>query len=183
MAIEVLLGDEAVALGAALYAAKLLVEKKPETLLPAVREQAKALPSVQDVAPYSLGVTTVDDDDVYENSIILQRGAVLPASIQDRFVTREDGQTAVKVDVNEGESAEIDYVRQLGSFTLTLSEPRPAGSPIDVSIALDLSSIVRVNAVDVLSGRSEQIEIAYSSNQDESQLAERAASLDRRSVV
>lgn len=79
--------DEAVALGAALYAAKLLVDKDPEVLLPTVRERAKALPAVQDVAPYSLGVTTVDDDDVYQNSIILQRGAVLPASIQDRFVT------------------------------------------------------------------------------------------------
>ena len=155
--------DEAVARGAALYAAKLLVEKDSETLLPAVREQAKALPSVQDVAPHSLGVTTVDDDDNEQNSIMLQRGTALPASIQDRFVTKDDGQTAVKVDVNEGESGDIDFVRQLGAFTLTLPEPRPAGSPIDVSIALDLSSIIRVVAVDVLSGNQKRIEIAYSS--------------------
>ena len=85
---------------------------------------------------------------------------MLPASIQERFVTRDDGQTAVKVDVNEGESEDVNRVRQLGTFTLTLPEPRPAGSPIDVRITLYLSSIIRVIAVDVLSGKQERIEIA-----------------------
>ena len=174
--------DEAVVRGAALFAAKLLEAKDPTLLLPVVREVARALPAVKDVVPHSVGVTTVDDDDVDQNSIVLQRGHPLPASTQDRFRTRYEGQTAVLIDVNEGESEEVDYVRQLGSFTLTLPEPRPAASPIDVRISLDLSSIIRVVATDVVSGKQDEIEIDYAANMDETQLAERTAWLQRRTV-
>lgn len=174
--------DEAVARGAALFAAKLLVTKQPKLLLPAVLERARALPAVQDVAPHSIGVTALDDADKEENSIILQRGQQLPATIMERYQTRYEDQTSVKIDVNEGESEELDYVRQLGSFVLRLPEARPKGSPIDVRVALDLSSIIRVTAIDVRSGEQEEIEIDYHSNLDEAQMHERTSHIDRHQV-
>lgn len=156
--------DEAVARGAALFAAKMLVTKQPQTLLPVVRGKAEALPSVQDVAPHSIGVTVVDDDERHANSIILRRGQALPADCLEHYETRDPGQAAAQVDINEGESDELDYVRQIGSFTLRLPEPRPKGSPIDVRVAFDLSGLIQVTAIDVVSGRQRSIEIDYTEN-------------------
>src|SRR5687768_18118850 len=51
-------------------------------------KQGKALPSVMDIAPHSIGVTVLDDQDQKYNSIILPRGSKLPATMQDRKSTR-----------------------------------------------------------------------------------------------
>ena len=147
-----------------------------------VRERARALPAIQDVAPHSIGVTVLDDNDREENSIILSRGQRLPATVMERYQTRYDGQTAVKIDVNEGESPVLDYVKQLGSFVLNLPQARPKGSPIDVRVALDLSSIIRVAAIDVGSGEQKEIEIDYHANLDEAQMQERARWIEQQQV-
>ena len=55
--------DEAVARGAALYAAKLMASQSENGLPPEVRERARALPSVQDIAPHSIGISVLDGED------------------------------------------------------------------------------------------------------------------------
>lgn len=174
--------DEAVARGAALFAAKLLTVRQPAALLPPVRERGRALPSIQDVVPHSIGVTALDDEDILRNSVILTRGQALPAAVLEHFQTHDDGQTQVKVDVNEGEGDDLDYVQPLGSFVLTMPAARPKGSPIDVRVTLDLSGIIRVTAIDVVSGREEAIAIDYTSNLHEPHAAARRERMDRHTV-
>ena len=178
--------DEAVARGAALYAAKLLASQIENGLPPEVRERAKALPAVQDIAPHSIGITVVakdkEDPNAQVNSIILPRGAALPASVAERYVTVQDGQTAVKIEVNEGEEEDLAFVKELGSFALAFPAARPAGSPIDVQVGLDLSGIIRVRAMEVESGQQQEITIDYPMNLNQDQVRERAAWLSRQTV-
>lgn len=176
--------DEAVALGACLFAVQRLAADQGEIPTPQVRERAKGLPSVMDIAPHSIGVTALDKDNLNQeyNSIILPRGTQLPTTMQNTYYTTHNGQQIIKVDVNEGEDEELVYVRQLGNFTLRLPEPRPADSPIVVNVSLDLSSIIRVVATDVKSGQSQEIVINYNSNMSQEQVQERATWLKRQKV-
>ncbi len=177
--------DEAVAKGAALFAAKTLASTKPNCLPPELRERAKALPAVHDVAPHSIGISVVDEQNKNQmhNAIVLQRGTALPTTITDRFKTSENGQTSVKIDVNEGEEESLDFVNNLGSFVLNLATPRPAGSPIDVQVGLDLSGIIRVLAVDVESGQRQDIAIDYTVNISEQEVRERSNWLSRQIIL
>ena len=175
--------DEAVALGASLFAVKLLAADRSETMAPVVRERARGLPSVLDISPHSIGTTALDGGNQEYNSIILPRGEKLPASITERYFTVVDGQMAVKVDVNEGEGADPNFVNRLGEFVLRLPVPRPAGSPIDIQVALDLSGIIRVAATDTLSGQNQQIEINYEANMSEAQVKERARWLQNQTIT
>lgn len=177
--------DEAVAKGAALFAAKTLASTKPNCLPSELQERAKALPAVHDVAPHSIGISVVDEQNRNQlrNSIILKRGTALPNTITDRFRTSETGQTSVKIDVNEGEEEDLDFINHLGSFILHLPTPRPAGSPIDVQVGLDLSGIIRVLATDVESGQRQDIAINYTVNMSEQEVRNRTAWLSRQTVL
>lgn len=175
--------DEAVALGASLFAVKLLAADRSETMAPVVRERARGLPSVLDIAPHSIGTTALDGGNQEYNSIILPRGEKLPASITERYFTVADGQMAVKVDVNEGEDVDLNFVNRLGEFVLRLPVPRPAGSPIDIQVALDLSGIIRVAATDTLSGQHQRIEINYEVNMSEAQVKERTRWLQNQTIT
>jgi len=177
--------DEAVALGAVLYAAKMMAAQSPDALLPIVQNRALALPSVQDIVPHSIGTTAVREDDLSDlyNSIILPRGAKLPATATERYFTVEDGQRLVKVEINEAETEDLQFVKLLGETSLHLAEPRPKGSPVDIQISLDLSSVIRVVATDVLSGQKQHLEIRYEETMSQAQVQERAQWLGRQNVT
>lgn len=175
--------DEAVALGASLFAGQILAADREELLPPQVRERVRALPSVTDIAPHSIGVTAIDTDtNKSYNSIVLPRGSQLPARVTETFFTAENGQEAVKLDINEGEDENVAYVNQLGDFTLQLPEARPAGSPIEVQIELDLSGIIRVIAIDVQSGQQKDVTINYSANMSEKDVAQQALWLQKQTI-
>lgn len=176
--------DEAVAKGAALFATTFLAATDADSLIPEVRERAKALPSVQDVAPHSIGISVLDKQDTEQliNSIILPRGTALPASVVDQYVTAHDGQTSVKIDVNEGEEKDLAYVKELGSFHLLFPAEKPKGSPIDVKVGLDISGIIRVQATDVESNQQQEITIDYATNLTAQEVRERSAWLSRQAV-
>ncbi len=175
--------DEAVALGASLFAGQILVANKGNLLPPQVYERVRALPSVIDIAPHSIGVTAIDTDtNKSYNSIVLPRGVQLPAKVTEIFTTIYNGQTAVNLDINEGEDEDVTYVNQLGNFTLQLPEARPAGSPIEVQMELDLSGIIRVIAIDVQSGHQKDITINYIANMNKEDVAQRALWLQTQTV-
>lgn len=73
-------------------------------------------------------------------------------------------------------------MNQLGDFTLQLPEARPAGSPIEVQIELDLSGIIRVIAIDVQSGQQKDVTINYSANMSEKDVAQQALWLQKQTI-
>ncbi len=175
--------DEAVARGAALFASQMMASTKGTVVAPQVREIVERLPSVRDIVPHSIGTTVLWEDDSTHNSVILERGSKLDTPVRKTYKTVYDGQTAVEIDVNEGEGDDLDYVQRIGGFDLILPEPRPAGSPIDVEIMLDRSGVIHVAAIDLKSGQPKSITIDYSSNLKPEQVTARTKWLRDQNVT
>ena len=142
--------DEAVAQGAAIQVALKNDDDALEDMV------------ATDIAPFSLGVSTVETrgrrrlDDVF--SPILERGTVLPASRVERFVTAGDGQSAIRVEVFQGEHSLCRDNTKLGEYELAGLPKAPAGEEaIDVRFSYDLNGILEVDMTIVSKGTTETL--------------------------
>ncbi|MBK7994937.1 MAG: Hsp70 family protein [Blastocatellia bacterium] len=135
--------DELAVRGAALYGAYLL-------------GQARVL-GIEDVTAHSLGITTYTGT----MGFVLKRQAVIPALNTKRFLTVQNNQTAVQIEVREGEERTANSNKLIGKFDLPLPANLPRNSPIDVTIGKDDDGIILVRAQDCGSGRVREISITY----------------------
>jgi molecular chaperone DnaK len=178
--------DEAVACGAALYAAKLMadsndaskpqISEKRHLVSTGVRDKARYIPEVHDIVNHSLGVKAVRDkhDHIGYNAIILERGAKLPAENEDTFYTLSQGQTSVASKLFQGETEDIEYVKDLGEWEFDFGQSVPEGTPITVKVSLDRSGIIRVTVTDPRTKRQVEREFKYDVNMSQEEVQARA---------
>src|SRR5438094_497531 len=139
--------DEVVAIGAAIQGAQLLLGSKSQVLL-------------LDVTPLSLGIETVGG----VMTKLIERNTTIPAQKTQTFSTAEDNQTAVTVQVYQGERPMAADNRLLGRFNLEGIPPAPRGMPqIDVTFDIDANGILNVSAKDKQTGKEAKIRIESSS--------------------
>jgi molecular chaperone DnaK len=139
--------DEVVAVGAAIQGAQLLLGSKSEVLL-------------LDVTPLSLGIETLGG----VMTKLIDRNTTIPAQKTQTFSTADDNQTAVTVQVFQGERPMTADNRLLGKFNLEGVEPAPRGMPqIDVTFDIDANGILNVSAKDKKTGKEAKIRIESSS--------------------
>jgi molecular chaperone DnaK len=145
--------DEVVAVGAAIQGAQLLLGSKSEVLL-------------VDVTPLSLGIETLGG----VMTKLIERNTAIPTTKKQVFSTADDNQTAVTVQVFQGERPMTADNRLLGRFNLEGIPPAMRGEPqIEVTFDIDRNGILQVSAKDLKTGKEAQIRIESSSglSQDE----------------
>ncbi len=102
-----------------------------------------------DVTPLSLGIETMGG--LMEK--IISRNTTIPAIKEQTFTTYENGQTALKFLILQGERETSVNNRKLGEFILSNIQPKPAGIPrIKVIFSLDADGILFVTACDEETG-------------------------------
>jgi molecular chaperone DnaK len=145
--------DEAVALGAALFAAQRQLERGGALVMePGAREYLERL-TVTDVAAHSLGISVFDSPEGTGRPVmtaLLPRNTALPFAAERTFYTMRAGETRIVVPVLEGESADPELCRRVGEVVVGQLPPgRPAHQPVRVTMRLDRDGILQVSATDV----------------------------------
>ena len=140
--------DECVALGAAYQGGVLGGDVKEGLLL-------------LDVTPLSLGLETMGG----VCTRIIERNTTIPTKKTQIFSTAADNQTAVDINVLQGEREFAKDNKQLGMFRLDGIAPAPRGIPqIEVTFDIDANGIVHVSAKDLGTGKQQDITITSSTN-------------------
>ncbi|MBO5226475.1 MAG: molecular chaperone DnaK [Ruminococcus sp.] len=140
--------DECVALGAALQGGVLGGDVKDGLLL-------------LDVTPLSLGLETMGG----VCTKIIERNTTIPTKKSQIFSTAADNQTAVDINVLQGEREFARDNKQLGTFRLDGIAPARRGVPqIEVTFDIDANGIVHVSAKDLGTGKEQNISITASTN-------------------
>jgi len=146
--------DEVVAMGAAIQAGILGGEVKKDILL-------------LDVTPLSLGIETLGG----VCTKLIERNTTIPTSKSQIFSTAADNQTAVDINVLQGERPMAKDNTSLGKFQLIGIPPAPRGIPqIEVTFDIDRNGIINVKAKDLGTQKEQKITITASSGLTEEEI-------------
>ena len=145
--------DECVALGAAIQGGVISGDVKDVLLL--------------DVTPLSLGIETLGG----VMTVLIPRNTTIPTSKSQVFSTAADNQTAVDINVVQGERQFAKDNKSLGQFRLDGIPPARRGVPqIEVTFDIDANGIVNVSAKDLGTGKEQHITITAGSNMSDSEI-------------
>ena len=109
-----------------------------------------------DVTPLSLGIETLGG----VCTTLIARNTTIPCSKSEVFSTAADNQTAVDINVLQGEREFAVDNRTLGQFRLDGLPSAPRGMPqIEVSFDIDANGIVNASAKDKATGKEQSITI------------------------
>ncbi|HHT90701.1 MAG TPA: Hsp70 family protein [Firmicutes bacterium] len=144
--------DQAVALGASVQAGIKAGSISPEILI------------ATDVAPFSMGVAAVAPVDGSPTpgvfSVIIPRNTTIPVRRTDQYFTHSPGQTAVSIEIYQGE---LEWAKQnhfLGEFVLDgIPENYKEAEQINVTFGYDLNGILEVTARAESNGKEMSIKV------------------------
>ena len=147
--------DECVALGASVQGGKLAGDAGAGDIL------------LLDVTPLSLAIETQGG----VATRLIERNTTIPTKKSQVFSTAADNQTAVDINVLQGERQFARDNKSLGQFRLDGIPPAPRGIPqIEVTLDIDANGIVNVSAKDLGTGKEQHITITAGSNMSDADI-------------
>ena len=147
--------DECVALGASIQGGKLAGDAGAGDIL------------LLDVTPLSLSIETMGGI----ATRLIERNTTIPTRKSQIFSTAADNQTAVDINVVQGERQFAKDNKSLGQFRLDGIPPARRGVPqIEVTFDIDANGIVNVSAKDLGTGKEQHITITAGSNMSDSDI-------------
>ena len=147
--------DECVALGASVQGGKLAGDTGAGDIL------------LLDVTPLSLAIETLGG----VATRLIERNTTIPTKKSQIFSTATDNQSAVDINVVQGERQFARDNKSLGQFRLDGIAPAPRGIPqIEVTFDIDANGIVNVSAKDLGTGKEQHITITAGSNMSDSDI-------------
>ena len=138
--------DECVALGAALFA-----------------QRARR---VSEVCNHSYGTLALFEDartgEVrLGNSIVIPKNTPIPCAMSQTYMTSEDNEELIEVQITQGEDPDPRYVDIVGKISLEVPPGRPAGCEVTVTYSYDENQRVRAQIYDAASGLRKDVAIEY----------------------
>ena len=147
--------DECVAIGASIQGGKLAGDAGAGDIL------------LLDVTPLSLSIETMGG----VATRLIERNTTIPTKKSQIFSTAADNQTAVDINVVQGERQFARDNKSLGQFRLDGIPPAPRGIPqIEVTFDIDANGIVNVSAKDLGTGKEQHITITAGSNMSDADI-------------
>ena len=147
--------DECVAIGAAIQGGKLAGDAGAGDIL------------LLDVTPLTLSIETMGGI----ATPLIERNTTIPTKKSQVFSTAADNQTAVDINVLQGERKFARDNKSLGQFRLDGIPPAMRGVPqIEVTFDIDANGIVNVSAKDLGTGKEQHITITAGSNMSDDEI-------------
>ncbi|MBQ3973130.1 MAG: molecular chaperone DnaK, partial [Lachnospiraceae bacterium] len=147
--------DECVAIGAAIQGGKLAGDAGAGDIL------------LLDVTPLTLSIETMGGI----ATPLIERNTTIPTRKSQVFSTAADNQTAVDINVLQGERKFARDNKSLGQFRLDGIPPAMRGVPqIEVTFDIDANGIVNVSAKDLGTGKEQHITITAGSNMSDADI-------------
>ncbi len=147
--------DECVAIGASVQGGKLAGDAGAGEVL------------LLDVTPLTLSIETMGGI----ATPLIERNTTIPTKKSQVFSTAADNQTAVDINVVQGERKFARDNKSLGQFRLDGIPPARRGMPqIEVTFDIDANGIVNVSAKDLGTGKEQHITITAGSNMSDSDI-------------
>ena len=147
--------DECVAIGASIKGGKLAGDAGAGEVL------------LLDVTPLSLSIETMGG----VATRLIERNTTIPTRKSQIFSTAADNQTAVDINVVQGERQFARDNKSLGQFRLDGIPPARRGVPqIEVTFDIDANGIVNVSAKDLGTGKEQHITITAGSNMSDDEI-------------
>jgi molecular chaperone DnaK len=124
--------NEAVALGAALYAS--IYRKNTEL----------GKKSFTDVSSHSIGFLVYVNETQQENHIAIPRMTNIPCEMEQICYTKINSQRQINLCITEGEYKEMDFISVIGEFLIDLPVGLPINTEVKIKISLDERQLIHV---------------------------------------
>jgi molecular chaperone DnaK len=147
--------DECVAVGASIQGGKLAGDAGAGDIL------------LLDVTPLTLSIETMGGIATH----LIERNTTIPTKNSQVFSTAADNQSAVDINVLQGERQFAKDNKSLGQFRLDGIPPARRGVPqIEVTFDIDANGIINVSAKDLGTGKEQHITITSSTNMSDEEI-------------